>query len=215
MQMLFLLAVFAVLGGLVRWGWKTMQLQKKELEGEDRVSAVPDLPSASQPVSVEGLRVVRTTKLPREALIDELRRRSTEGLCIVCQARASKPMPVREVKTLPFSSVIRWLGAVPRERVVIDPHPWTSSGPFCLCVVHHELAVKRMEAKVLEHQQEQAAFVARQRDEWMTFQRFGVLESLRDHEQVVMGHNGTKKRKGAPALEAVPRLPRVTDSSTG
>lgn len=214
-QYVFLVLVLGVLVWLVRWGWMTMKVQKTEQVTEDRESVSPEAPSpspAQATVSVEGLRVVRTTRPPREALMEDMRRRTKEGICIVCPNHATMPIPRRETST-PFGAwAIRWLGAVPQERVLIDPKPSTAN---CLCSVHHELALKRMEAKILEHQQEQAAFVTRQRDEWMTFQRFGLFEGLHDHEQAVMGHNGTKKSKRATVLEAVPRLPRAADGGQG
>jgi len=171
--------------------------------GPASTSIVPP-PSVAEPLSslkVESLRLVKQSvmKSPREALIDEMQERADVGVCLVCQSPARMPAPEVRVVPMAFSWLARWLGAIPVERIVIDPRPAT--GPLLFCVHHHAMALKQLDERVASCGLDQAEFSRKQNEAWRTYQRFGLIEEMRSREKEILA-DGQKKRKSK--LSAVP-----------
>jgi hypothetical protein len=103
-------------------------------------------------------------------------------------------MPAPEVRVVPmaFSWLARWLGAIPIERIVIEPRPTSSTMLFC--AHHHAMALKQLDERVASCALDQAEFSRKQNDDWRTYQRFGLIEEMRLREKEILA-DGQKKRK--------------------
>jgi len=166
-------------------------------------SATPSVPPSNAieqqgSSKVEGLRLVKNgaAKLPREVLVDELQERANQGLCLVCQLKATHSSPTVSVVPMAFSSIARWLGAVPVERVIVTPNP--KSFPV-FCGHHHAIALKLLEEQLANAQLDHAEFARKKKEQWMVYTRFGMIEDMRGRERDILSDGQKKRKKQAPA----------------
>lgn len=171
--------------------------QASAVDGGAATTSAEQSSSGVEPLSlskVESLRLVKqaSAKLPREALIEDLQERAEAGMCLVCSSTARMPAPEVRVVPMAFSWLARWLGAIPIERIVIEPRPTSSTMLFC--AHHHAMALKQLDERVASCALDQAEFSRKQNDDWRTYQRFGLIEEMRLREKEILA-DGQKKRK--------------------
>lgn len=177
---------------------------------------IGDLPTASEPKSsasvppsssdMPELRMVRApSRSPREDLQALMADRCSRGQCMVCGAPASKPSPRTRVVSDNLSWVARQFGAIPKIITIIEPEPKT---PHCLCASHHEVGLRHLEEGIAQMQFDQTRFLSEQREQWLTFQRYGMFERMLSEES-------KRLREGAPVARRRGKTKLVPLASTG
>lgn len=176
--------------------------------GDPPTLAEPKSSASVPPVSSDmpELRVVRSpTRSPREELQSLMAERCRRMECMVCGAPASKPSPRTKVVSDNLSWVARKFGAIPKITTIIEPEPKT---PHCLCASHHEVALRHLEEGIAQMQFDQTRFLSEQREQWLTFQRYGMFERM-------LGEESKRLREGAPVARRRGKAKLVQLSPTG
>lgn len=185
--------------------------QSSELGTGSPVIALAQSGSASvpppSPAPASELKIVKSpSRSPREELQSLLAERCQQGLCIVCDAPATKPVPKTSSSEPWFEAWFgRKYGAIPQSRVVIDPSPAT---PPCLCHSHHEVAMRHLEEGIANMQFDRTRFLSEQREAWLTFQRYGLFERM-------LGEQRKRLLEGAPAARRGRSKTKLVSVATG
>ncbi len=162
--------------------------------GDPTIGSAQSASASMPPPSSAGieLKVVRGQgRSPREDLQDLLKDRHQRGLCLACDAPATKPVPRTKLVEMGPGWIIRRFGAIPQTMTVIDPHPST---PACLCHSHYEIALRYIEEGMAKMGLDESQFLADQRERWLTFQRYGIFERMLDEQR-------KRLQEGAPLVK--------------
>lgn len=149
------------------------KLNKQKPEDED-----------DEEMTTENAQTPPTYSTPREALEGYYQDRIKTGVCCFCQAKAIKQMPALELISSYLDGLYRYLNVVPlaRWKIVIERDV---SVPNALCEKHHEMARGHLESKIAENQTNYATFIEKVRIEMYEFERFGILEKMKDEVETI------------------------------